>query len=475
MKKLLHSLIWAALPIAAAAQLPNGTIAPNFVATDIYGVQHDLHSYLDAGKPVFLDISATWCGPCWNYHKTHALDDFYFAFGPGGSNEAVVIFVEGDGTTTNNDLMGLTAASQGDWVTGTYLPIIDNGSIATTMGITYFPTVYRICPDKTMYESGALGLAALRNSINTGCGSALQGTPNQVRLRTTDQRFCGPVGNITYTFKNLSNAVVTNAVINLKRNGNIIATSNYSGNLAVFAQTNMTFNNVDLTDGSDNLTIEVENVNGNEPFNELISNVDVNVTVSGYTGQQIQVEVHLDNYADEASWAILNSVNQVIAQGGPYTAADNNSTKTINVTLPEAPACYRVRLSDAYGDGWGYGNTPHGITIKHNNNIVYQQLVGNFGGQLLVQNAFHTNAALGQDEFTVGKAGLFPNPSTGIFYLTNAFDTNITVTDITGKTVWTGQKLTDQATVDLSHLSKGIYMAQLEAQNGVEIVKIVIK
>ena len=59
---LLCSLFFGCL--TANAQLSSGSIAPNFIATDIDGNTHDLYSYLDQGKTVVIDVMATWCPPC---------------------------------------------------------------------------------------------------------------------------------------------------------------------------------------------------------------------------------------------------------------------------------------------------------------------------------------------------------------------------------------------------------------------------
>ncbi|MCB0810867.1 MAG: hypothetical protein KDB96_16435, partial [Flavobacteriales bacterium] len=51
----------------ASAQIPDGSMAPDFTLTDYYGTTHHLYSYLNAGKTVYLEIFAVHCPTCWAY------------------------------------------------------------------------------------------------------------------------------------------------------------------------------------------------------------------------------------------------------------------------------------------------------------------------------------------------------------------------------------------------------------------------
>ena len=126
MKQLSLVLMLGAISVGSLAQLPDGSISPDFMATDINGVDHHLYSYLDSGYQVILDFSATWCPPCWDYHESGVLESLYDLYGPEGTNELRVFYIEGDDSTTLDDLNGTGNNTQGDWVSGTSYPIIDN-------------------------------------------------------------------------------------------------------------------------------------------------------------------------------------------------------------------------------------------------------------------------------------------------------------------------------------------------------------
>jgi thiol-disulfide isomerase/thioredoxin len=144
-------------------QIQDGSTAPDFTFTDIYGNTQNLYSYLNQDKYVAIDVSATWCEPCWDYHNQQVMDSLYKLHDIPGDNTWKIIFVEADGYTDSAALYGLTSNSQGNWVQGSDYTIL-NPPIGIALNdflngyeLSYYPTFLLICPNKKVFQTALNG------------------------------------------------------------------------------------------------------------------------------------------------------------------------------------------------------------------------------------------------------------------------------------------------------------------------------
>jgi len=250
----------------ALAQLQNGSIAPDFTVTDINNKSHHLYAYLDSGYSVILDLSAVWCGPCWTYHNSGALEELWANHGPIGetgvnsntTNDVIVLWVEGDPNTADSLIYG-GGNSAGNWTDGVDFPIINDNNLAPTYALTYWPTIYTICPNRTLTLSGTINATAHYNLIQN-CVQATQGLNAGILSYQGDTITCGTSVNAKAIVQNLGTEELTAFTIKVFEGTNELASENYSGNpMSTYATTEIEFGNVAIS-GSTNLEIKINDI-----------------------------------------------------------------------------------------------------------------------------------------------------------------------------------------------------------------------
>ncbi len=372
MKKL---LLFAACLVAFArfgqAQIADGSVAPDFTGTDINGQTYHLYELLDQGKTVILDVSATWCGPCWFYHNTHALKGAWEQWGPNGTNEIVVLFVEGDPNTNLACLYGAAGCSsstQGNWVQGTPYPIIDDASIAQKYKINYFPTVFGICPNRRVREIGQVAPEEM-HTYALNCPVA-QGTNNgtlaDVQTGLNGDFYCdGGVIHASGNFQNLGNSPMTSATFTLSVDGTPVQTKTWTGNLATFDFGKIQFDpypfaSQDLV----SIDLNMDKVNGVDdeyPVDNLQSTVLL-PNPSFTDKNRVKFELRTDIQGSETRWEFISPSGKVLYSGGNPLAQPGAHTPNLTggyaanffvkdtFILPE-PGCFELRIIDDGGDG----------------------------------------------------------------------------------------------------------------------------
>lgn len=167
------------------AQIPNGSVAPDFTLTDYDGNEHRLYDYLNSGKTVILEVFAAHCPVCWSYHQTHKLKDLYTNYGPSGTDEIMVLALEHDQWNNHNAFIGIGDpwVTQGNWLEGTPYPIFNvedpDRGVFEDYNINGYPKVFKICPDKlTEIISTSLSVEQIYAKVQQ-CGSVLGLSTNQ--------------------------------------------------------------------------------------------------------------------------------------------------------------------------------------------------------------------------------------------------------------------------------------------------------
>ena len=478
------------------AQLPDGSLAPNFTVTDINGTQHNLYSYLGQGYTVVIDVSATWCGPCWGYHQSGALEDLYVDHGPAGypgvsantTDDVMVLWVEGDPSTTQADLQGTGANTQGNWLANTAFPIIDNASLANLYETPYYPIVYTVCPNGIIRESGQLSAAAHYNGLST-CETPTAGKNVSIMNYTGETISCGQPAAMSVNIQNMSTENLTACTINVLDGGTNVLSYNWSGNLGTYNIEDVFIGTVTPT-ASTNYVVEL--LVENNASNNYTTTAEI--IRAEETEETITVELLTDTYADEiwmeitTSWGdILWSEGNENVQGDYGTgqfppAADptsplaNSTSYTWTVPLIYVD-CYTFTIYDYYGDGLQEG-AQGSWSIKNNTgNIILSESAANYGA---MDAGLFKNSIASLDEMTAQNIVVYPNPAKDVVNVSfeNTSETAVSIMDLQGRVLSTqlvsGSNGTQLVSISTGDFAQGTYVVSVRANGLTSNTNVVI-
>lgn len=484
MKKLLFSLTMiSALSLSAQVK-----VIKDFTLTDLNGNVHNLYDYLDQGKTVIMDISAAWCGPCWSFHNSGTLEELYVNHGPAGqpgvsattTDDVVVFFMEGETSNSEAQLHGTSTGStnatysQGDWVTGTPYPIIDlpNGNLMSELGLTAFPSIYKICPNRQVVEVGRVTVAEY-HAMATACPEASLDQVDIAYLQTTSKtNVCGP---LAYTPKiqlvNEGMDVIKSATISIKMGGTEVSTGSYNSSVGIarYATTTVTCSQILAFEGGD---FEVT-ITTNGDLDATNNVVTVPIKPATEVTNQIKVKVTTDGYPDETSWRIKSASGATVAgtsvAAGALTQANHAYEYEYYLTNT---GCFTFVAGDTYGDGTG-------DFMVHDGNFTVIYNDPTMGNAKSVETMFKVTQNLSVEETKAGMVGVFPNPTNGMVTIKGdnlkAYQT-IELVDQLGRSLNTWSVNNSILEVDLGMYAEGNYIllfkgAEAQRTQQVQIVK----
>lgn len=492
MKKLFTFLLTMGMAAMMNGQMANGSIAPDFTLTDIDGNEWNLYSILDQGKSVVIDFSATWCGPCWSYHSAHVLREVYDTYGPDGTDEMMVFFIEGDASTNSADLHGTGSNTQGDWVTGTTYPIIDDASVTSLFQIGYWPTIYHICPNRILTEIG---------QVTADTHYAANDADHCLGPISADEWGAINAGIIGYTsfegefcleetftpsvrIQNLGSTEMTAATVNMIVDGSTVMTKDWTGTLGQFETADVSLEELTVTENTD-MNFEVVVADEEDATNNEI-------TKSVYFGPQSQtaeitLELMTDDYGYETFWKVVDDMGTTIASGGNQTvgalgggqgvatsgnagAYGNNTLVTETITIPNGTECVRFVIYDDYADGicCSYGNGFYRITDGEGNVVLE-------GSEFEKEDIrpFENLGAVATNEISgLNTLNIKPNPVSDVFTLAFNLDEkmplNIEIYNAFGqqvKSISSNEFVNGEhnITIGVSDFANGVYYVQFQS------------
>lgn len=555
MKKIFTLFVAMGLVVLSFAQLPAGSTAPDFSLYEIDKTTGDmitsqtinLYSMLNDYKTVYIDVSATTCGPCYSFHQTGTLESIYNNYGPNSAvNDSRVLFIEGASTGTSWAALNGNVSGHYDFVhvygSSTELvpyPVLplrispnyptNYNSFHTGYDIHYFPTLYMVCPNRMIFEldrNGGNESATFHGYINTKCPAWNHTNDAALGIGriTNNVYYCDLNVQPQIELQNMGSANLTSATLRVTH-GNDVQTMNWTGNLAQFDKEMVTLPAITGSDnGQHTLTIEIVDVNGQadegSSYNSHTETFSAQVTSNISTATQ--------NFASSSNLGDWSVVDNTGGYFGVYSGAlrlrayyaSSGTTGELyapmmnfsNVSTPSLKFNYahrryqssndklEVKVSTDCGETWNTVWTKQGAELatvtsgsgefnasasqyqtawfnlteyaNQSNVIIKFVFTSDYGNNVFVDNIEILDSPVGIEDVDDSSLAIFPNPVKDV--LTINYDkaiSQIDVYDVNGKLVKTFT--TVGSTVNVSDLSSGVYMLNLQTEDGLVVKKIV--
>lgn len=259
--------------------------------------------------------------------------------------------------------------------------------------------------------------------------------------------------------QNISPNPLTSLSITYDVNSGTPQVYNWSGNLGVMQTQEIQLPAINYG------ILATNNVNVYLPSDSNIANntISTSFNKSAETTNSLTLSIQTDIYGSECTWNIRNSSGTIVQSGGPYA---NSTTYNIPVSLSTSD-CYTFNLLDSYGDGGGP------VTLTDSNGTVVYSTNGAYGSG--ASRNFAIQGFLDVKTNELSGLAIYPNPTNGILNIYSPTVVDISISDVTGKVVYNQKSLSNDNTLDLSHLNSGVYFAKIKSESAEKNEKIIIK
>lgn len=333
-----------------------------------------------------------------------------------------------------------------------------------------------IHPDRTVEEIGAISqVNGIMNYVNNANPISTDSIDAKMHYLKEIPNMCeGGSSNFSFTVKNMGTTPMTSATIHIIYDGNVIDSVNWTGNLSQYEMQTISSSITNVEVGDHTIEVKVAKVNGVIDENNTNDAVSRAFKVAQTDETVFKLTVNTDAYGNETSWLIRNSENQIITTKSDYfsSAYGNQQSYTHEIIL-EYNDCYKIILTDSYGDGMTFGGNNPGLTLRDAQNQIIASIGPDFESE-----ATTDFERLGEEPSNIStisnnNVSVYPNPIINEVHIElNNINSSIVKTEIInmlGEIVSTNEfsnvSENKNLTIDTESLSKGVYMLNISIGN----------
>ena len=273
---------------------------------------------------------------------------------------------------------------------------------------------------------------------------------------------CSGLVNPVVELGNFGSNALTSAELEVKLNGEVVKTVEWTGNLPIFASEKVELGEFSFPVEDENfLEVSIKTVNGGADEAAKNNVVTSNIKSAPETiGKVLKLTIRTDSNPQETTWQVKNmATGEIVQQGGPYDQANHNYTETLEIT---GDGCYDLTVYDAGGDGLVggfYGLKAGGATLFS-------------GGEFadLESNEFSYEVTADVEESFGHTTTVYPNPTSGLLNIVCEGRQKVTLYNMVGQCVF--EDVADGwLQIDMKAYGAGVYAVQI----GNETQRIVVK
>jgi len=291
----------------------------------------------------------------------------------------------------------------------------------------------------------------------------------------TDDNCTGKLTPII-TIRNNGSDNLTSATIKYHVNGGELYTYGWMGNLGAFEKSVIELPEFSFGLQDENLlVVYIEEPNGETDDYQKNDTLKVPFNKAYVTDDVATLTMKLDNFPEQTSWEITNSMNEVVYSGGNYTQSGQFIQEDFTF---DAEDCYTFYLYDSEGDGFG----TTGFVNFHIGPDVVLQATGNFGA--MAYNQFEYASFVGIDnEMSLPVIDIYPNPANQMVNINVNYGKferiTVDIIDITGRIIKSGSYLNNTGTntmeFGLTGVGKGLYFVKVSTGGSGSYSKFIVE